>query len=629
MPSVAGNEERSKRWKRVLLGAGALILLVIGLTAYVAIPVASHLKAARDALSGGELGRKELERARRQVLAAQDRLDSLPAKVLRVVPLVGGNLGAVEDVTAALEPVVAAARELESRARVFRRGGFVQDGRIRIPELQELADPLRGEVVAMRRLETAAASNMNGTLAPPLWDALSELRDRAGDLYERLDAASVLLQRAPALLGTGTPRRYLLMLVNNAELRGAGGVLAGVGSIRFDNGKMTLERLYSVHDLQTDPPIEVPAPRTYERRFGRFQANTTLWLNTTYSPDVPDVALVASRLFEKGTGVKTSGALLLDPRGLAALLDPDAELTLPGVGEIAARDLPRAIYSDVYEAFDDQVARRDAILQLGAQAFETLIDNGLPDDGVQAIGDAVGGGHLTFVSFDKAEADALQRVGAAHDLPPVVNDTLLVTVQNFGGGGGQGTKLDYWVDRKTEHSCEIPESGPALCATSVSLTNNAPKGLTRYVAGNPYGLLRSYVEVYIPGNANIEEVRVNGRASQFRPDPHDDRLSVGVYVEIPRGQDKEISVVYRLPGTEDGYQLRAIPQPLARDSDLRISVSVPDGWTTTGPGTLTDGVARFRGPFDSEIEIDAAPGGRKGLSALWDALKSFWNDPLF
>ena len=614
-----------KRWIWITLA----VLGVIGAAmAYVAIPAAERLDSARAVISGSssDLKAAELASARADLVAARERLDSLPAKMLRFVPVVGGNIQSVRSVTDALIPVVDTAGRLERRSREFRKGGFISKGKIRISDLADLVDPLRKEVGALRAVEDAADEALTGVTLPVLWDAFTELRDRAGELRAGLADAVTLLERAPRLLGADSPRRYLVMLVNNAELRGAGGILAGVGTLTFSDGKLSLGRMYSVHDLDVEPRIRVPAPPLYERRYGIYEANTTLWLNTTFSPDLPDVAEVAARLFERTTGTKTSGAIAIDPRGLASLLEEDADLELPSFGTVEGDELPRVIYSDAYERFTDQDARRTAILQLGAAAFEHVITDGLPDDGVDAIGEAVSGGHLAFVSFDRVEERALVGVGAAHDVPPVDDDVLMVSVQNFGGGGGEGSKLDYWAKRSTEHACEITEDG-GTCATSVTLRNAVPRGLTTYVAGRPYGLLRSYVEVYVPRDATLEEVRVDGGPAEFRPEPHGDMTSIGVYLEIPRGRRSDISVVYRLGPIGEEFGLVATPQPLASDARMSIAVGIPDGWTVRG-ADAEDGRIRVDGRFDSTIEITAGPAGRKGLSALWEGLTRFWSEPL-
>lgn len=614
--------------KRALVVTLVVLVCIGGLTAWVVVPVAARLRDVEDAIAEGnaDLQGPRLAAARADLRTARDRLQSLPAKVLRFVPLVGANVDAVGSVTEALIPVVDTAVRLERSSRSFRKGGFVSGGRFRADDLAALSGPLSDEVVALQQLEIAARDSMTGAVLPPLWDRLATIADRASQLRRRLDDAATLVRRAPRLLGVGNPRRYLVMLLNNAELRGAGGILAGIGSIRFVEGRIELEKMFSVHDLDVEPRITVPAPSTYERRFGQFQANTTLWLNTTFSPDVPDVATVASRLFERVTGKRTSGALLLDPRGLAALLDEDAELELDNLGKVSAEDLPRVVYSDAYDVFTDQVQRRNAILELGVEAFERFVADGVPEDGIDAIGDAVAGGHLGFVAFDDVEGRALAGVGAAHDLPAVAGDTLLVTAQNF-GYRDEGTKLDYWVDRTVQHSCEL-DAEVATCATTVRFENKAPKGLTTFVAGVPYGLLRSYVEIYVPGSAELDEVRVDGRAANFRPELHEDMLSLGVYIEIPRTESVEVSSFYRLRLGDRGYRLVATPQPLARDADLSISVGIPDGWSATGAGTVRDGVLRVTGPFDAPLDIAARPDDRTGVSALWENLVSFWNEPV-
>ena len=92
-----------------------------------------------------------------------------------------------------------------------------------------------------------------------------------------------LLHLTPELLGADGPRRYLVLLVNNAELRGSGGVLTGIGILSFDEGRLEIDGFSSVHDLEGRRPyFEVEAPAEYEKRFATYKANTSLLLNTTF-----------------------------------------------------------------------------------------------------------------------------------------------------------------------------------------------------------------------------------------------------------------------------------------------------------------------------------------------------------
>ena len=432
--------------KRILLGLALLVLLFLILLAFVVIPVRDDLLAARRILRGPleKLNDERVEEAKAHVESALGKLDSFPAKVLGLVPFVGGNLDAVERVSERVPPALDAGLVLKTEAEALEDGGVLDRGRVKVEALASLEGPLEDQVETLTALEEELAAHTTGSLWPSLWEAFYEFRYEISEIRHDAEDFGRLLAEIDSLLGQEAERTYLILLLNNSELRGAGGVLTGVGTMTADHGELKLGAFTSVHRLRADRAVNVEVPLDFER-FTKYEANSTsLWLNTTYSPDVPDVALVASRMYEEVTGTKTDGVMAVDPRGIAALMPQDATLEVRGVGEdVSTADLADFIYSDAYEEFNDQQQRRDAILELGARAFKLILEADLDDrDDIQRVADAFSGGHLRVVSFEESEQEALSAVEASGDLAPAPGDSVLITAQNAGGAPGIGSKMN-------------------------------------------------------------------------------------------------------------------------------------------------------------------------------------------
>jgi hypothetical protein len=163
----------------------------------------------------------------------------------------------------------------------------------------------------------------------------------------------------------------------------------------------------------------------------------------------------------------------------------------------------------------------------------------------------------------------------------------------------------------------------------VTIANEAPAGLPEFVTQyTPYGLFKNYVEVYVPAGARLTGVEVDGEPAGAFTEREDGYTAVGVYVEIPRGERTVVSVGYELALEDDAYSLEVIPQPLAHDAHLDVAVGLPTGWTAEGDGDVEGGVLRYSGDLDSRMEWRAAPRDAGGITGLWDALVSFWSEPL-
>ena len=619
-----------------MIAGAAVVGLIVLLGLYVALTVGPDLAAARRALGGSPtaLKRNAIVNARGHLAAADRELESLPARILGFVPVVSQNLAAIKAAAGAGVGALDAAAELAPLVEELRQEGFLQSGRVRLAALEGLRAPLERQAGALAELERVLRLHRNGWLMPPVWDATDSLLRQAAELRLSSANAADAVEIAGPMLGKDEPRTYLVMLINNAELRGAGGILSGLGTLTASNGRLDLGPFFHYGDINGDPPYQrVQAPADFVRRYSRYGADTTQIVNTTFSPDVPDVALVASRLFEASQGVATDGAIMADARTFSGLLPSGRALEVPTLEgrKLTAATLEPFLYSEAYEALGGGSAgRREAIVDVGKSAFDSVLDSGLGMRSLPAASAAAAGGHLRVVSFEPAEQAVLNKLGASGELEAPEGDSTLVTGQNFGGD-----KLDYWIRRSVEHGCVVEVDGSATCTTRVTLANEAPPGLPRYVAvggpaGGPAGRSETLLEIYVPAAAHVLEVKRDGRSAKTSMRPEEGRMAVNVYVELARGDQSRVTVSYSLPPNDgNGLTMSASPQALTRDAHLELGIKVPSGWTVAGPGDPAGGSFVYDGPFDRPLRFEAQPDQRTGIPAAWSAIQRFWRDPVF
>jgi Protein of unknown function (DUF4012) len=622
--------------KRKFLLYSLVVVVVLGaLALYVGLNVRRELNAARGVLGNPmeDLSSGDVLEARKHLEAAEGSLSGPPATILRLIPLMRQNIQAVDAVVDAGLPVMRDALALTEARDLIGEEELVRDGRVRLDVLGQLSEPLGDQLKSLRALETELLSHRSGWLLPPLWDEVDDFARRARGLRRSVEKATVALEIAPSLLGADGRRTYLVLILNNAELRGAGGILSAVGTLTAREGRLALGDFLYYGDIATDEAESVPAPEDFERRFGRYRANTTTVVNATASPDVPEVATVAARLLQKLRGVNADGVLLTDPRGIASLLPPGSEITASETdSRLTKANVTDFIYSDSYEVLGGaDPGRRSAILGVGRDAFEKILAGGSSgSDVLDSAGSAIAGGHIRFVSLDQDEQEILDRLGVTGNLTSDAADNLLVTVQNLGAD-----KLDYWMRRHIEHKCTI-EPEVAHCESVVRLTNGTPRGLNDYVSqirnrikrSYRYGVYLGYLELYVPDAADLTGVTLNGRVERFYPESENGRKSLGMYFSTPRGESTSVRVSYDLELPDSGYSLEITPQPLPFDADLRVDISGPKDWSLSGPGVHNNGRIVFQGELDAAIRFDLDPYARTGFSSLWATLVKFWTQPL-
>jgi hypothetical protein len=614
---------------KIALTLVAAVVVIGALTVYVGLRAGADLMSARRvlSLSSARLNLSRIQRARADVRRAIGELGSPPARVLKAVPVVGQNLDALDAVARATVPVLKAGMALETVAHALANEGLMHNGAVRLDMLRRLRAPVRAQASSLAGLEQQVRLHRNGWLVPPLWNGLDDMLQKTRQLREGATAARNLVDVAPRLLGASGSRTYLVVFINNSELRGAGGLLSGVGTLSASRGRLRIGAFHHYKDLADPPPYRsVPAPPDFTRNFGRYQANTTRWLAATSSPDVPDVALVASRLYKLTTGVRTDGVIVIDPRGMAALMPPHAQVKVPGTSvELSRTQIPAFVYSREYKVLANQGQRRDVLIGVGRAVFGAVLGKGLRSlHALESAGAAFRDRHIRFVSLHPREESALESVGTTSNLGTPPGDGMLVTVQNYGG-----TKLDYWSRRVVAHSCTVTDTGGATCSTTVTIHNDVPRGLPRFVYQyKPYGLFKNFVEVYAPGDAVLTRVNVDGKPAHFYPEREDGYKAAGVYVEIPRGTRREITVGYRLPARRGRYSLVVTPQALSRDAKLAIDLKVPSGWTIRYPNGSQTGELKYSTDLTDQLIFEAAPDARTGLPALWQSLVRFWTKPV-
>lgn len=614
-----------------LIGALLIALVVAGSATYVFAAAVPKLRSVRSVLSGdpSDLGSSRLREAAADLAGARRALNSVPGRILRIVPVARQNVRAIDALAADAGDVLSDARRLRRVVDATGARGLTQRGSVRMQALDDLRLALGAQTASLSDLEETVRARRSGWMLPPVWDAFEAVHERVAPLDAAAERAHAALRLAPEMLGGSGRRRYLALLINNAELRGAGGILSGVGTLSVDDGEVTLGRFDYYADLAAPSSGLVDQPPDLRRRFGRY-LRVGPWINATASPDLPEVAEYVAGLYEGATGVRTDGAVIIDPRGLAALLSPGETIAAPGSGEkLTSSELPRYVYSDAYAIFGAESGRRSALLSLGPALLRRALHGGFERDELERLGEAVRGGHVRVVSFDPRERAALERLEVSGDLQDEDGsaDQVLVTVQNLGAD-----KLDYWVRRSIAHDCRIEDAGRAICTTTVELRNRTPGGLPPYVVQETkrYGTYKGYIEVYVPRKAHVTTVSLDGVSPKVYTEREDGRLSLGTNFSLPQGRTTVATVAYELPLRDGRYSLEIAPQPLVHDAGLEVALSAPDGWVIEGPEGEREEELRYRGRFDGTVELSAGPSqGPPGITGAWESLRDFWNRPLF
>jgi Protein of unknown function (DUF4012) len=109
-------------------------------------------------------------------------------------------------------------------------------------------------------------------------NALGKVDRELTSASREADDAVAAARLAPAILGGGGTRRYLLTVQNGAESRATGGFIGNWGILTGEGGKVHLDQFEEIALLNPPPGADrvLNAPDDYVRRYQQFSP-TQAW----------------------------------------------------------------------------------------------------------------------------------------------------------------------------------------------------------------------------------------------------------------------------------------------------------------------------------------------------------------
>jgi hypothetical protein len=185
----------------------------------------------------------------------------------------------------------------------------------------------------------ARAARAEETLAPIPSDALSPLlASRVQTLQRAASLARAGLQLAtlaPYLGGFDQPRTYLVLGLNEDELRPGGGFITGAGEVQIHKGRivaMIFRDSYAADDFSK------PYPDPPEPLYRLLGVEQWVFRDSNWSPDFPTAARQAMALYRPGgVTLKFDGVVAFDQYALQEIIGALGPLRVPDYNEPLTR----------------------------------------------------------------------------------------------------------------------------------------------------------------------------------------------------------------------------------------------------------------------------------------------------
>ena len=250
------------------------------------------------------------------------------------------------------------------------------DGRLDPKVVSNVTQTLAEVSESLGETQTQVEEATSPWLLAPIASRMDDLDEQLSDNLPDVETALGTSRIAEGLLGSGEPRRYLVLFTTPVEARGRTGFPGNYAELLVDDGQLSMPRFGRITELEQGgtpgPQRTIPnAPPDYMARYARFEPQST-WRNITLSPDFPTIARVAGDLYPQSGGTEVQGVMSVDPSGLAALMRL-LDLTIPVAGlpePLTADNTVSFLQCDQYVALPGTSERVDLLENVAEQTFK-------------------------------------------------------------------------------------------------------------------------------------------------------------------------------------------------------------------------------------------------------------------
>jgi len=457
--------------------------------------------------------------------------------------------------------------------------------------------------LARQSLDTIDSS----VLLPQIAEPIAKLQS----LAVLADAGLSLAPYAPKMMGFDGPRRYLVLVQNNHELRATGGFISALGLVTAENGKLGKLDLTDSYNVQRDDVDHPWAPEPMRNYMG---IELVFLRDANWSPDLPTTGRLARALYSQDAGEVVDGVITVDLRAVELLVGALGPLKVEGSKQ---RVTGENLVEQIKKFWDKPIATGDSKETAGqaewwkqrkdfmpalAQAALNRISSGNfnPLDVAGAIETAL---DERAIQVWIAEPD-IDEIFAAHDwdgaLNPVEGADLVALVDTNMGYN----KVDAVLQRSLDHSVSWPDGVGSPAVAETIITYRHPIEVPGHVCdqtpryGDNYDAMIErcyfdYVRLYVPGGSELVS------AEGVEPDSIEASMGengttvLSGFFEMHPGTEHEVRFTYRLPPdiSADNYRLAIRKQsgskPLAVGATVdgrTLSTELTDGHMLWDPG---------------------------------------------
>lgn len=463
------------------------------------------------------------------------------------VPILGRNVDAVStvarDIDQIVDEVLPGVVDVADKVRLetFRPKG----GRVNLQEVAQAAPVLvKANDVLSQGNRDVSDIDVNG-LIPGLREPMRTLQNRFKRTAVAASAANDAAKLLPTMLAAdGKKRRYLLLILNNAEVRSLGGMPGSTAVITTQNGKLKMGKQGGIHDIR---PLKKPALALTKDERSVFPTSiATDMRDAAIDPDFPRAAQLAAAAVGKRLKVEFDGVVAVDPVAMGYMLRGLGPVDVGDNITINTTNAVSTLLNYVYVKYPTDTDKQDDVFEKAARRiFDATVDG--TGDSVAVIRSlvrGVGEGRVMLWSRDTTEQKRIQSSGISGDLDTGNGRPQVGVYVNDAGA----TKMEFYLDMGTSVRSErCLAGGRQELRVTTTLTSRAPANapllspsiVNRGFFVRPGNMLLG-VMIFGPRGGKITSMTADGQAGPIGRSGLNGRPVVKVARELPPGQSSVI-----------------------------------------------------------------------------------------
>lgn len=358
-----------------------------------------------------------------------------------------------------------------------------------------------------------------------------------------LDTGTALSKVIPDFVGYPKEKRYLVLFLNNTELRPGGGFIGSFGILRVKSGEIVEFTVRDSWDLDnaykgtTTPPPPI----------NKYLVQNLEFRDANWSPNFPTSAQTQVDFYRKESGDKLplDGVIGLTPDVIHGLLQLTGPIQVKGypytfTAENFNTTLENAVEYDFIKLGLTVATRKQILGDLNKTIMERILS--LPREKwphmLDVLGDSVRDRYLmVYLTSSFADRDVMNQVMKNYnwDGRMLTNpgDFVMLVDANF-----YGLKTDPVVQRRVDYT--VHWKSPTEAVARAVLTYKHTGFLSRFIDA-----YQTYIRLFVPEGAKL--VSSSGTKYAVETVQEDGRTSFGFFERIEPQQTRVYVLEYKLP----------------------------------------------------------------------------------